>query len=232
MAGANAMAAKLTSLIAAAIVGASLCLAERCFAATIADPEGDILSTYVGQVGSDLDILQFTVTSDANNFYLFVLLGGAPGTTALSRYNIGIDRGSGTDTFPAGFRPGVSQDAVVNLVPGTMTAEVRLFVGTNVVNVTPLPSGQFTASGNTMSVTVPISLVPSTGFASTSYTFLLWSRTQIAGVPNQLGVADFAPDTGNLSLVPEPSTWTMMLMGFAGVGLAIRRQRQRVSSAA
>lgn len=29
-----------------------------------------------------------------------------------------------------------------------------------------------------------------------------------------------------ISALPEPSTWAMMLMGFAGVGLAVRRQRK------
>src|SRR3954451_14502181 len=34
--------------------------------------------------------------------------------------------------------------------------------------------------------------------------------------------------TGNISLtpVPEPATWAMMLVGFAGIGMAVRRRRQ------
>ena len=31
--------------------------------------------------------------------------------------------------------------------------------------------------------------------------------------------------------VPEPSTWAMMLLGFAGLGFAFRRSRRNVSSA-
>ena len=51
-------------------------------------------------------------------------------------------------------------------------------------------------------VVVPISTLPSTGFATQDYTFLLWSRTQLAsGVPQQFGIADFAPDRGALSLL-------------------------------
>ena len=62
-------------------------------------------------------------------------------------------------------------------------------------------------------------MLPSTGFAPEDYTFLLWSRTQLApGVQPQLGIADFAPDEGLLPLVPEPSTWAMMLLGFGAVG--------------
>jgi len=35
---------------------------------------------------------------------------------------------------------------------------------------------------------------------------------------------------GSASAVPEPSTWTMMLLGFAGIGLAIRRRRAAKTS--
>ena len=222
--------AKGRTAIAICLAGTTFWAAEPCAATTVVDPSGDVLNTYVGQVGPDLDILQFTVTLDANNVYLYALLNGAPGTTALSRYNIGIDRGAGTDTFPAGFRLGVSQDAVVNLMPATLAAEVRLFVGGNVVSATPLPSGAFTISGNSVSVVVPLSMLPSTGFAPQGYSFLLWSRTQIPGVPVQLGVADFAPDQGLLALVPEPSTWAMLLIGFGCIGGIMRRDLKRLCS--
>jgi hypothetical protein len=36
---------------------------------------------------------------------------------------------------------------------------------------------------------------------------------------------------GFLGAVPEPSTWTMMLIGFAGLGFAFRHSRRRVSLA-
>jgi hypothetical protein len=211
------------SLIAILILWA----AEPCSAATIVDPSGDILSTYVGQVGPDLDILQFTVELQGGAFLFNVLLGGAPGTTALAKYNIGVDRGAGTNTFPVSLRPGASQDAVINFTPAAIAGEVRLFEGGAVVTTTPLSSGAVTISGNTVSVVVPISMLPSTGFAPEDYTFLLWSRTQLApGVQPQLGIADFAPNEGLLSLVPEPSTWAMMLLGFGAVGFMVRRSRK------
>jgi hypothetical protein len=36
---------------------------------------------------------------------------------------------------------------------------------------------------------------------------------------------------GFLSAVPEPATWTMMLLGFAGLGFAFRQSRRKVSFA-
>lgn len=213
----------LRSALAAWTVATALCTAQPGSATTITDPSGDFLTTYVGQVGPDLDILQFTVERQGDNFLFEILLGGAPGTTPLAKYNIAVDRGAGTNTFPAGFRPEASQDAVINLVPASLTAEVRLFEGGVVVTTTQLPSGAFTISGDSFSVVVPASMLPSTGFATQDYTFLLWSRTQLApGVPQQFGIADFAPDHGALSL-PEPSTWIMMLLGLGAIARAIRR---------
>jgi hypothetical protein len=34
-----------------------------------------------------------------------------------------------------------------------------------------------------------------------------------------------------ISGVPEPSTWAMMLLGFAGLGFAFRQSRRKVSFA-
>jgi energy-coupling factor transporter ATP-binding protein EcfA2 len=118
--------------------------------------------------------------------------------------------------------PPLSHGHVVVDVEALTDAERKRIV----VTTTPLPSGAFTISGNTMAVTVPISMLPSTGFDTDHYTFLLWSRTQpAAGVPQQLGIADFAPNQGSLSLLPEPSTWEMMLVGFGTMGFLLRRRR-------
>jgi hypothetical protein len=34
-----------------------------------------------------------------------------------------------------------------------------------------------------------------------------------------------------ISVVPEPSTWAMLLLGFAGLGFAFKQSRRRVSFA-
>lgn len=221
----------LPSTVAASIISAALCAAQPCFATTVTDSSGDLLSTYIGQVGPDLDILQFTADIQGPNFVFDVLLDGAPGTTALAKYNIGIDRGAGTNTFPPGFAPWASLDAAVQFVPGTGTGQAVLFAGGVPVTSTPLGPSFFTASDNSFSIVVPVSMFPSAGYDPQDYTFMLWSRTQLdAGTPVQLGVADFAPDQGLLSLLPEPSTWAMTLLGFAAIGLAVRQSGRQLKT--
>lgn len=217
----------LRSAVAALIAGTALSIAHPCSATTIDDPSDDILDTYIGQVGPDLDILQFTAAIQDDNLLLQVLLNGAPGTTAGAKYNIAIDRGAGTNTFPDGFKPEASLDAAINVVPGTQSGDARLFEDGVIVTTTPLPPGAFTISGNRFSVVVPLSMLPSTGFDAQDFTFMLWSRTQLAaGMPVQFGIADFAPDHGSLSLVPESSTWALMVLGFATILLADRYGRK------
>ena len=62
--------------------------------------------------------------------------------------------------------------------------------------------------------------------------------TFTAGASNTLSFASqdagaFGPVIGNVSIsaVPEPSTWVMMLLGFAGLGFAFRQSRRKVSFA-
>ncbi|MGH6911978.1 MAG: PEPxxWA-CTERM sorting domain-containing protein, partial [Phenylobacterium sp.] len=38
-------------------------------------------------------------------------------------------------------------------------------------------------------------------------------------------------DGVSLTMVPEPSTWAMMLLGFGGIGAMIRRRRQTLATA-
>jgi hypothetical protein len=46
------------------------------------------------------------------------------------------------------------------------------------------------------------------------------------------GPADLQFEVNNVVVgVPEPSTWAMMLLGFAGLGFAFRQSRRKVSFA-
>jgi hypothetical protein len=89
-------------------------------------------------------------------------------------------------------------------------------------------------------------------FAGLIVPSLLQNRTYLAGAVNMSGsfssivydggngitrfTGNLAPDSVSVSFVasgvPEPSTWAMMLVGFAGLGLASARRRRRSVTAA
>ena len=60
------------------------------------------------------------------------------------------------------------------------------------------------------------------------YQFMLYNDLDTPDVANPSGILV----TTTASAAPEPSTWAMMLLGFAGLGFAGYRQRQKLASAA
>ena len=54
----------------------------------------------------------------------------------------------------------------------------------------------------------------------------------LSSVTNANGYADGRIATARVAPVPEPSSWAMMLFGFAGAGLAMRRERRRMCALA
>lgn len=92
----------------------------------------------------------------------------------------------------------------------SMPADVSAFTGIGMVDT----SVSVTNQGGT-----PASISSTFGTEVVSYNFTPSS----SGVP---GAPGFPPPGATLS-VPEPTTWVMMLVGFAGVGSAIVRQRRR-----
>ena len=74
-----------------------------------------------------------------------------------------------------------------------------------------------------LSLVLPLSLLPSTGFEPGHYSFNIWPRSGTVG--GLATISDFAPDNSDLSAAPEPASWAMMLGGFGLVGGAMRRRR-------
>jgi PEP-CTERM motif len=86
------------------------------------------------------------------------------------------------------------------------------------VGVDVLRNGSVLFSSNVTSLGQVVTLTLAAGDT------LAFAVTQGSGTQN----------TGDVSLttgVPEPSTWAMMLLGFAGLGFAFRQSRRRVSFA-
>jgi hypothetical protein len=92
----------------------------------------------------------------------------------------------------------------------------------------PPPSALDLASGG--SDLPPPSIMPSglvTGASDVGYTGAGLSLTTTTGAGLTLTNAN--PDVGPAAAVPEASTWAMMLIGFAGLGLAVYRPTRRLT---
>ncbi|MEO7411428.1 MAG: PEPxxWA-CTERM sorting domain-containing protein, partial [Sphingomicrobium sp.] len=72
---------------------------------------------------------------------------------------------------------------------------------------------------------VPDSGNPSYGNVSAFY---LWDSADVGSInlTNTQGYSNAVLYQGAIAAVPEPSTWAMMLIGFGGVGVAMRRRRR------
>lgn len=187
-------------------------------ATTITDPVGDILPSFLGAQAGDLDVTSFSVGfNDATQiFSLSATLAGAIDPTGGALYVIGVDTGAGPIAPFANIgAPNVRFNQVV-LVRNDGTASVGATALTAAVN------------GDTFTVDVPLSALPSTGFAPDRYGFNLWPRVGL-GLNSQ--ISDFAPDNSLVSAVPEPGTWALMISGVALTGFALRRARSGARTA-
>lgn len=199
--------------------GAVLALAAAApsHAATVTDATGDFLPSYAGPHDADLDVLSFNVAYDdvGAAFRLTAAMAGDidPGKPGL--YVIGVNTGTGV------IRPFAGIGA-----PNVIFNQVILVQKTGVATVggNPLTASVF---GNVLTVLVPLSRLPSTGFAPRDYGFNIWPRN---GLGNNNQISDFAPDNATLSAaVPEPAAWALMIAGFGFAGGALRRRSQRAA---
>ena len=205
-------------LLAAGAVLA-LAAATPASAVTITDAVGDFLPTYDGPEDADLDVISFSVIFDdlTDAFRLTAAMAGDIDPNRAGLYAIGVNTGAGAiRPFADIGAPNVIFDQVV----------VVRKSGVSNVGANPLTATIF---GNVLSVVVPLSLLPSTGFGAQQYGFNIWPRIGAPGPNTQ--ISDFAPNNGTRSVaeVPEPATWALMIAGFGIVGAALRRRSYRTA---
>jgi hypothetical protein len=197
-------------------------LSSPATATTVSDPVGDILPSFVGTGSPDLDVTSFSVSLDpsATTFSLGAVLAGDIDPTLAGFYVIGVNTGSGAIKPFAGIGEANVTFNQVIIVRKNGSATL----GAN--SLTTL------LSGNQFIVSVPVSLLLSTGAAPADYGFNIWPR-EGAVVTGNSQITDFAPNNALLSAnglvtaVPEPATWLSMLLGFALIGGAMRFRRPR-----
>ena len=218
-----------------ALVAGTLLASAAPLSAAFVDPAGDFLATYTGPQDGDIDILSGDVAFDGTSFFFTATMAAAIDPTPGQLFAWAINRGTGTPRIDLlrdpDIAPGVLGDAVVVMLPNG---------GLTVVNIPPagppaitfVPGGA-AISGDTISATVALSSLASTGFAPSDYTFSLHSRMRVGPDFTIDGdnheIADFLQGSGTLNAraIPEPGTWLTMLLGFGIVGGALRRRRMR-----
>ena len=214
------MQRSLLALLAVPLIA----LAPAAQATTVTDPTGDFISGFVGPANPDLDVTSFSVgfNSATSIFSLGAVLAGDINPATAGFYVIGVNTGTGVI---APFASVGAPNVIFN------QAIVIRKDGSGSIGATALDASTITISGNIFTVRVPLALLPTTGFAPGDYGFNLWPRVAV-GNNNQ--ISDFAPNNANISAngaVPEPATWAMMLVGFGGVGMAMRRRRRTMIAA-
>ena len=203
------------------VTGAMFTLAGAgtAHAATVSDPVGDFLPSFVGTHDPDLDVTSFSVNYDPGGpaFTLSGTLAGAINPALPGLYVIGVNTGTGViRPFADIGEPNVifNQVAVVQKTGAAAVGANNLMA---------------TIAGSSFSLVVPLSLLPTTGFTPENYGWNLWPRNGL-GANNQ--ISDFAPENATLPAgIPEPATWAMMLAGFGLLGAILRRRRTAKAAA-
>ena len=170
------------------------------------DPVGDFLSTYTGPEGGDLDVTAVDAVLAGPEEVVLSGTHAAPiGRTLGAAYVWGIDRGAGTELLtqldpPVG--EGVTFDAVVILLPDGTGSVIDLAGGGA---PQPLDPSSIGISGQTISVSLPRSLLPSRGLDFADYGYNLWPRFAPDGVDpgDNTQISDFAPDASTFVAQPR-----------------------------
>jgi len=211
-----------------ALIGIFSFSAMPAYAELVTDPLDDFLPTYIGDHNGDMDALSSEVTFNPGNgtFTFTATVADAIGTTAGGAWVWGLDRGVGTEEFlsaPTPFGAGVKFDSVVVLFANQTGTFVNISAGGT---QTPLTAGSVTVNGDTITGTVPLSSIPSEGFAPQNYTWNFWPEAVLGSPPY---VSDFAPDARNatLTIVPEPASVLTLALGFLAVLVVQGKKKAR-----
>jgi uncharacterized protein (TIGR03118 family) len=117
---------------------------------------------------------------------------GALDPKVAATYVFGIDRNGKLPTGPFDKRPDIRFDALieVSVKPGQATTATVIDLANH--TTTSLPQGSFSAEGRVIAVTVPGSLLPSTGLPPSQFRFNYWPENPDPALTEQ--IASFTPE--------------------------------------
>lgn len=163
-------------------------------------PAGAFYPLYTGEHRAALDAIQATgeYTAAVGTLTFSALMAGPIASGQDNYYVWGVDRGGATFApFPQ--EPNVKFNAVVVVeaqAEGGANASVVLIPGAT----TALQASAVHINGAKIAVSIPASLLPSTGSAPASYRWNLWPRSAVGGPPSQ--VAKFIPENALAAFLP------------------------------
>jgi hypothetical protein len=201
----------MRSLLAGALALGAILVTQPAFASTVMTSTG-FLPTYTGPKNGDVNIVSASATLDGTNLVLSATADAPIGTTPGAVYVWGINT-MGADA-PAPF----AVDGFANV----------LF--NNPITVNPAaPGAGVTISGDTITDVVAISSLKNVVLNPAQFGISLWP---VVG-KGFSGFSEFVPGDGTFAVgVPEPATWAMMIVGFGGLGVALRARRRAFAAAA
>jgi len=199
---------------------AALGLASAAQAQTsVTDDTGDFLGSYVGPHNADLDVTSLSVSYNASmqTFLVQSTMAGDIDASLPGFYVIGINTGTGAAPFASIGASNILFNQAIQVQKN----------GSATIGGVALADGSVTIGGDALSVVIPLSLLPTTGFDPMHYGFSIWPK--LTG--GATSISDFAPDNSTISAagaVPEPAAWSLMLGGFALIGGTMRQRRATV----
>jgi hypothetical protein len=156
---------------------------------------------YVGPRLSQLEAVQATGKLLRNGSFKFVGVNrGAINPSVLATYVFGVDRNGKLPTGPFPDRPNIRFDAtvVIKVVPGQATTVTVTDLSTKKSTLVQDPA--LDIAGKQVAVTIPGSLLPSTGLAPSQFRYDFWPEDGLAGSTN---IASFAPATHDIRVGVE-----------------------------
>jgi hypothetical protein len=200
-----------------------------------------------GNPGSALQLVATFPTSPPSNLvvaeqalvntgfsYNPLTMGAITSLSASVDKNLAVNLPSGPTPYTNTFHPSIEQNGIFYFasIPGPpllLNSGVGGQTGYNTI------SGGLTAADFTeFDFTTGLSDGTHPNFAGAP---MLFGLTQVfsanTGGPTEIATAQYdnLSFAINVAGVPEPSTWAMMLLGFAGLGFAFRQSRRKVSFA-
>ncbi len=200
--------------------------------ACTADPFGDFEASYTGPGLAALDITCVSVSFDGTAFHMKAMLADSIANAGSSYLVWGIDRGKGAPRLqfqgaPPPIKPDLLFDAVF-LAYQDGSSELGIIPEMGPPDFT-FPDGLLSYAGNVMTATIPLAMLPSSGFDPWNYRFTVWSHYQANPDEhdnNNVFKADFSATIR--PAIPEPASWAMMIFGFGAVGRALRASRRKM----